>query len=682
MGRNYARGLSFLGRTYAAALESDIGPLSEAVSSLRARPLIVVGSGGSRSGCTFAATLHEHYARLAARVLTPLEFITHPVPQTSGVLLLSASGSNADVLAAATHALAAEYSPVVALCARRGTALQRLLAAQRHAVTIEFEGPVQKDGFLATNSLLLTCTVLALGYGASLPSELPAVQYAVAVTNPQRRMSGTDVIRDLVAGVRGPVEPSAFRRPNLIVLATGWSRAAALDLESKWAESGFASVVVTDARNFAHGRHVGLARRLRETHVIGIQVAESPDDTHPTMPAGPLISTLRHLPAETSAAIVQSPLQAEAGGLDALVRVLLLGGAVGELQGIDPGRPRVALFGRRLFHDRVAKAVARRAPEGASAVEDVWIRRKVTPQVWGASSAANRDQWRAACRNWSAHVQRQRIGGVVLDYDGTLCEAHERPSAPAADVGAALSELIDSGLRVGVATGRGRSVLTALRAVIPRRQWKNVLIGAYNGGILLSLDDELPPASIDPVIEGAYRVLASSDLIRSLADLRPRRSQLTVRPTRPLPDDLLRRFVVEALLGMPVVVLTSDHSVDVVTENTSKSAVVESMRKALPPAPAAAASIMTIGDQGRYGGNDCVLLAQPLGLSVDNPSSRFDGCWSVAAPGSRRTVALLGYLRALRPNATGGFRWSPRRAWRLSHPGRSQSLAGKQSGGS
>jgi hypothetical protein len=682
MGRNYARDLSFLGQTYAAALESDIGPLSEAVRSLRARPLIVVGSGGSLSASTFAAALHEHCARLAARVLTPLEFITHPVPQASGVLLLSASGSNRDVLAAATHALAAEYSPVVAVCARRGTALKRLLAVQRHAVTLEFEGPVRKDGFLATNSLLLTCAVLARAYGAPLPSELPAVRYAVAVTRPQRRIIGTDVIRDLVAGVRGPVEPSVFQRPSLIVLANGWSRAAALDIESKWAESGFGSVVVTDARNFAHGRHVGLVHRLRETQVIGLQIAESPDDLHATIPASTLMSTLRHLPAEASAAVVQSPLPAEAGALDLLVRVLLLSGAVGELQGIDPGRPRVALFGKTLFHGRLASPVAHRTPEGAGAMQDVWIRRKVTPQVWGASSAHTRDKWREACRDWIAHVQRQRIGGVVLDYDGTLCETHERPGAPAAEVGAALSELVESGLQVGVATGRGRSVLTAMRAVIPRRQWNNVTIGAYNGGILLSLNDELPPAPIHPAIEEAHRVLASSALTAAIADLRPRRSQLTVRPTRPLPEDLLRRFVVEALLGIPVVVLASDHSVDVVTENTSKSAVVEAMRRVLPASIGAAAAIMTIGDQGRYGGNDCELLAQPLGLSVDNPSSRLDGCWNVAAPGSRRTGALLGYLEALRPIATGGFRWSPGRAWKLSHPGRSQSLAGKHGGDS
>lgn len=678
MGRNYAGGLSFLGRTYAVALESDIGPLSEAVRALRARPLIVVGSGGSLSASTFAAALHEHRARLAARVLTPLEFVEHPVPQASGVLLLSASGSNPDVLAAATHAFAAEYSPIVALCARQATALKRLLSLQRHAVAIEFEGPVQKDGFLATNSLLLTCTILARGYGASLPSELPAVQYAVAVTHPQRRTIGADVIRELVAGVRGPVETSAFRRPNLIVLAHGWARTAALDLESKWAESGLGSVAVTDARNFAHGRHVGLVCRLRETHLLGLHVGGSLRDLQGAIPAGPLMSTLRHLPAEASTAIVQSPLEAEAGALDLLVRVLLLSGAVGELQGLDPGRPRVALFGRKLFHDRVANAVARRAPEGAGAMEDVWIRRKVTPQVWSASSADTRDQWREACRNWTAQVQRQRIGGVVLDYDGTLCEAHERLGAPALEVGAALSELLENDLRVGVATGRGRSVLAALRAVIPKRQWKDVLIGAYNGGALLSLDNDLPHAPIDPAIEEAHRILSASALTCTLADLHPRRSQLTVRPTRPLPEDLLRRFVAEALLGMPVLVLASDHSVDVVTENTSKSAVVEAIRKT--PATSGAAAIMTIGDQGRHGGNDCALLAQPLGLSVDNPSSRLDGCWNVAAPGSRRTVALLGYLRALRPSTTGGFSWSPRRAWRLSQPARSQSLAWTQSG--
>ena len=75
---------------------------------------------------------------------------------------------------------------------------------------------------------------------------------------------------------------------------------------------------------------------------------------------------------------------------------------------------------------------------------------------------------------------------------------------------------------------------------------------------------------------------------------------------------------------------------------------------------------MTLGDQGQAGGNDCDLLARPLGVSVDRVSSRFDSCWNVAAPGARRTAALLGSLAALEPRRGGGFGWSPERAYRHS----------------
>src|SRR5690606_28220019 len=144
-------------------------------------------------------------------------------------------------------AVLSEVAAVVALCTRADTPLRTQLRAHRHASAFEFVGPSRKDGFLATNSLLLSCALLARAYGIDLPDDLPALT----------AYSELD-----------PKDVRALLRPSTIALASGWAVPAAMDLESKWSEAGFGSVTVTDVRNVAHGRHHGLSRRFGETLVL------------------------------------------------------------------------------------------------------------------------------------------------------------------------------------------------------------------------------------------------------------------------------------------------------------------------------------------------------------------------------------------------------------------------------
>jgi len=667
VGRPYAEEIAMLSTTYSWAQAIDVKQLSEAVNMLRGRPLLVVGSGGSASACHFAARLHESHARLSARVLTPLEFIQHPIPQAAGVLLLSASGSNPDILAAAAHAIAAEYTSVVGLCTRSDTPLRRALVLHRHATVIEYTGPSAKDGFLATNSLLLTVVVVARAYGIVLPPELPSL--APSAADSESAM--------LVA--------EASRRHTIIALATGWATAAAFDLESKWSEIGFGVVTVTDVRNFAHGRHYGLSRRLEHTVMIGLV---TPDEAALTE------RTFKLLPDDVCRMILTTPLAGESGGIDLLAKVIQLIGAVGSALGLDPGRPVVPAFGRALYHAAIPRRprVSQSGPNPGNAVvaqrvEDNWIRRKVSPAVWEDATESIREHWRAHCQSWVAAAQSAVIGGVVFDYDGTLCEVDERFETPATAIGEAVARLVDDGLRIGVATGRGDSVLTALRAVIPQRVWPEITVGMYNGGQICMLNEQ--PCTSDDLRDEIHRVqmlLGASPIIRAVARFRARPTQLTVHAERPLPDGLLQRMVLEALLAadhpIPVDVFASGHTVDIIPRGVSKLLVVEAVRTTIPivtdllpsyvdswtnPPNNETPRIMTIGDQGQAGGNDAPFLAHQLGISVENVSSVFDACWNVAPSGTRRTSALLRYLGALRRDRSGSFRWSVAHA---SHSGR------------
>ena len=652
MGRPYADEIAALPDTYDFALSVELSALTRSIRSLRSRPIIIIGSGGSASAAQLSARLHEQHARLSARVMTPFEFLRYPVPQSAGVLLLSASGRNRDIIAAASHAIMSEYTPVVGLCTRNETPLRRALAFHRHCVVHEVVGPSRRDGFLATNSLLLTAIVLARAYGVPLPPSLPSL------TNEgdQDSVLSSRLIRE------------AGTRISIVALASDWAVPAAIDLESKWSEIGFGSVTVTDPRNFAHGRHHGLSRRFREALVLGMSAGEECDV---------LEQTLDVLPARAHKETLISPLREEAGALDLLIRVFLLAGAVGQRARIDIGQPRVPAFGRLLYHASPVPKRAARAPRAApaDAAHDLWIRRKVSHVVWESASEKTRELWRTECEKWIAAAEAEQIAGVVFDYDGTLCEEDERFGAPAAGIGSALTRLVQAGVSVGIATGRGDSVLTALRQVIAEQFWSAVIIGTYNGGCICRLSETpILEQTVRTEIQVARQAIKCSPQLAELVDIRERPTQLTIRCARPLPEGLLHRMVMEALRdngSLGVQVMSSGHTVDLLASGVSKLRVVEAVRASCiatdgslqlsgdgrrrigrPPA------IMTIGDQGQLGGNDATFLAHTLGLSVENVSSVFGECWNVAPAGLRRTAAVVNYLHALRVATPGSCRWS------------------------
>ncbi|MGU7837810.1 HAD hydrolase family protein, partial [Escherichia coli] len=86
------------------------------------------------------------------------------------------------------------------------------------------------------------------------------------------------------------------------------------------------------------------------------------------------------------------------------------------------------------------------------------------------------------------------IGGVVLDYDGTLVDTRHRFEPPQAEIVRELTRILDTGAVLSVATGRGRSVREAFQKAIPASLWKRVIIGYYNGAEIGSLDDDLVPS--------------------------------------------------------------------------------------------------------------------------------------------------------------------------------------------
>jgi D-arabinose 5-phosphate isomerase GutQ len=623
VGRPYAREMAQLPGTYAFARLYDVSEIQRATDQLRHWPLVIVGSGGSVSAGELAMRLHVAYAGLPASVLTPLEFIRRPVPDDSAVLLLSASGRNPDILAAARHAVSAECQVIAALLTRPGSPLARQLRAARHALVLEVAGPVRSDGFLATNSLLLSSALLLRSYGAPLPSTLPSFE------GEPDGYTDAGLLREILT------------RQSVVALASNWALPAAVDLESRWGESGLAPITVLDPRNFAHGRHTGLARRHDATFVLGMAAGED----------RVLEETLGILPPQLSVGLLQSRLSGPAGGLDLIARVIQLTGPGSADRGFDAGRPVVPAFGRQLYR---AGIHVEQVPARATSTMDLWIRRKVTTSVWRSVPENTRDEWRAVGEGWRQRLCAARFGAVILDYDGTLCEESERRSGPAQRVGRMLIELLRAGVRIGVATGRGKSVIASMRQALPRDLWGDVCVGMYNGALLTTLsgDDDAAGAASSAALSAAAVQLQASPTLRAVAVIDIRDLQLTVRERQPMPDGLLCRMVHEALGPLSthaLRILTSGGTVDVLDACASKAVLVEYMRSGATEGR----EVLRIGDQGQFGGNDHALLAHPFGLSVDRVSTDLANCWNVAPVGARRTEALLAYLRALHVASAG-----------------------------
>ncbi|HUQ72052.1 MAG TPA: hypothetical protein VM165_21160, partial [Planctomycetaceae bacterium] len=334
MGRPYAAELDELNRTYAWALDASVDALADTIASSSQAPLLTAGSGGSLTAAHFACLLHTQFTGRSAQVFTPYELINSPISlEDFAVFILSASGSNPDVLACVENVAVRLPRYLAAITTRPesplGDYLQQLSWPTLHA----FETPIRKDGFLATNSLLATLVILARAYGVAVnvPISLPPTLDVLAHPGKswqEHADSWTPQILPLL------------QRQTLVVLHGTSTKPAAADIESRFTEAALGSVQVADFRNFAHGRHHWLAVNADTSAVLALS---SPQDRQV---AG---RTLSLIPKEIPR--LQIDVDGTVSGiLSAIYQSMQLAQIAGNQKGIDPGRPHVPMFGRKLYH--------------------------------------------------------------------------------------------------------------------------------------------------------------------------------------------------------------------------------------------------------------------------------------------------------------------------------------------
>lgn len=645
LGRPFEEELVLLPDTYEWALRADVQELAKSVGLGSYLPLRSVGSGGSLSAAVFAAQLHQVFNAQVASAVTPLEISSGvAAAQESTSVFLSASGRNPDIIGAFLTLAESGASSILVVCMQKESPIGQVAARYPHVGLCEFDPPAGRDGFLATNSLLGLCVLFLRAY-----EQLQGVDLGLPL-NLNSLLESCALWKDIQEGTSDPFA-HLWDRSTTIVLHGRSSRAAAVDVESKLTEAALASVQVSDYRNFAHGRHHWLAKRGATSGVLALVTDDDREIAE---------RTLSQIPA--SIPVVR--LDANKAGVVADLVLLALGMYVtrsaGVVRAIDPGRPQVPAFGRRLYHMNVFGQVAngdKRIPDAEARA----IERKAGKSIDLLDRTGVLDAWQQSYSCFVQQLHGTRFAGLVLDYDGTLCDPHERFEGIGAVITEELDRLLRHGVSVGIATGRGRSVQKDLQAKLSPELWDRVVIGYYNGAEIGQLcdndvpsQDHQPVTSLLPLVEALNQ---RSD-ITSRANITPRKYQITLEPHGMEPISRLWERVQEVVQGASlevVSVLRSSHSVDILAPGVTKLNVVQHLVAVSASLDDANQAILSMGDRGRWPGNDFALLSHPLSLSVDEVSRDPKTCWNLASAGLRGSRATAQYLHALQASDPSNF---------------------------
>lgn len=624
--------LDALPETYRHAREEHVDVLVQEFRAAAGLQVIAVGSGGSLITARLLARLVQRHHRSVAGAATPLEFgVDAELARGKHLWLFSAEGANPDILAALDLALAAEPARLTVLCNRADSPLASAAAAAGcHVLAFPTRG--QRDGFLATHTLLLSSTLLlraaAAAIGANDPTSAPIVIDALPV----------EVWAAKAARRLGPV----IGRETLIVVYDPEVAEAAWLVETNMWEAALGNVQIADLRNFAHGRHYWLAKRAPTTSLLAL-----------TTPSTEAIWTgiEAALPSDISRARVafeaapSTPIAAIWAGME-------ITGLAGDAAAIDPGKPGVPAFGRAIYNASGLSSVPRTQDQLAPALRKQAARRAAGLPLESFDDIRRHEQ---SFRN---RIAETPFDGVILDYDGTVVDTKARQLPPTESTVAALVAVLGRGVVLGVATGRGGSVGDDLRTVLPPAVWPQVFVGYYNGGACLPLGEPLNKGSIpeDAAFAGLVREVGANLAVAGwLEDVKLQRVQVSFIPRRGIGLAPLRTAVLEAagrlrLAGYTA--LNSSHSVDVLAPTVSKLNLLEFLRFRLG-IPSAA--FLCVGDSGAWPGNDHDLLATPYALSVDSVSARFDTCWNLLPAGCSGPRGLRLYLKGLVTQASGSF---------------------------
>ena len=622
MQARYNKELERLPEVYAAALGADLTKLTWSVESWLERPMVMVGSGGSYSTATFAAWLHELMAKRLSRAASPIEVVDSNLVD-HGLVCFSASGRNRDISAAFKTAATSEVSPLSALVMADDTPLHALQRKYDYSDVVSVTNPLFKDGFLAVASMIASSVLLLRAYHSVCGSDLEVPDSLGRLLGQTLQIDDLGSIADAAEKLTGGHYTS--------VLFSNALKPAAVDLESRFVEASLGALHSADLRNFGHGRHYWFANRSEDTGVLALINGEDrklADRTLGLLPTDQLLRLDFDGPAE---------LVAIAG----LIVGLYVSAGAGRSANIDPGKPGVPKFGRKLY--RLGPGASKHSPKTLNMRAAIRRKTLVIPET----DAGVTSKWNSVYERVLAKVSDESIKALVFDYDGTLCDEQHRFKAMPASTAAALERLVGDGASVAIATGRGPSAGQAIRGSIDRSFWPIIQIGYYNGAVIRPLEDETDPIVEEISEDNDLIVWFRQKAVFADAQIRGNDTQITIAISNAMKSYRaysIAACVLDGLGQNGARIVASSHSIDLLLAGQSKLNVVDAVANQTGCDPD---EVLRIGDKGRWPGNDADLLNHPLGLTVDEASPDPEHCWGLAPAGVKGLQATLHYLSRL-----------------------------------
>jgi hydroxymethylpyrimidine pyrophosphatase-like HAD family hydrolase len=619
----FSQKLGGLSETLQAVSTSMPSSLVGALRSGLRRPAVGVGSGGSLATAHYWQRCRETLRASYTNVQTPLAFSLDESDVTKGqVWIFSARGENPDAIAAFQSAITRGAGEIHIVVNSKANGLSKLALQHRGVIIHVVPVADTKDGFLATHSMV--ASVFALLRAADL--------VACPMRSSEREVKFLRLIDDVLAnnGEPGPEIAKLDENDTLILLHDPRLRAAATVIDTSLWETAICAVQTTDFRNFAHGRHVWLAHRQSTAVVMALTGKET---------EGVWGDISRVLPRELPKVSYR---YGNAGRFQCAIAIF---GALkivewfGRLRQIDPAKPGTASFSKEIYESSSLREMgARLKPQIKQKIEA-----GLPQDVEDRTYIDVERQWEA----YQCRLSQALFKGVVLDYDGTVVETAERWFPPRDEVVEQMRRLLEGGLHIGVATGRGKSVGRDLRSVLPEQFHERVTIGYYNGGYIrpLTVDIEIDLPQPRSEIKSVYEYLLKTEMLCDDLDV-GRYQQLTI-PKCSIGDG--SRFWAifseyNSRNGNLLRIVETGHSMDICPQEVCKTHVVQ---RVLAMVGGGDAAVLCIGDSGHEGGNDYRLLQGPFGISVSQVSSNLDACWSFFGPVVTGVGALQRILSAL-----------------------------------
>ena len=396
MGKPFKGELQILPSTVKWAAKQDVTCLSKYLfEENKQTPLVCIGSGGSLSACHYAAQLYQQRNGVLAQAMTPLQlmYAGREIIRGSKLLFLSASGKNKDILNAIKYGIKYNEAGMMSLTLRKNNPTEELLEQSPKVLRWCEDIPSEKDGFLATNSLLATFTLLckAAGYekefsNSQILDSLEPLNFELATRPLNLELSGIQ---------------------NFIVLYGAAGEPVAWDIESKLTEAALGSALLSDYRNFGHGRHHWFDKRGENSAIIALVTPVERELAN---------KTIGCLPKSVPVIYIETELETPEASIDMLLKVFRFVNDLGEARGIDPGKPGVPGYGRVLYNLDYFKLTNRILPNEKTL--DVAVLRKLG--IAGRDNAPLWEYYSEACQRFVRQLNRGKFTTIAFDYDGTL----------------------------------------------------------------------------------------------------------------------------------------------------------------------------------------------------------------------------------------------------------------------